>query len=591
MSLPHLNFVVPGDQDILCGRSHLFFNHPGNVRFREIIARHMSEYSRAETKSAKTSVVRDVVRKIWYEGGKFLKLDKASNKWFESDALCATSKVGHAFRDAIAEQQVHFPRETGELDQEPRIDSGSDANSPDELASSLLLLGKAATNVAARRSGYVDQGRSNPPKARSAATCSTIELTKSPSVSKLQEPKTSSELEDSQKTGIVVTTKQAELKKRTLSQDTISQRERDLSKTSHSRKDFHHCSSSSVGLSADSTERSMKAIESQVEIIQSSATFRDWPAVAPPSLPFAAPNLGPSNQKSLLSRHALQSLSQLSRRDPKGDPSSSRRHSVTTMPSVITAEDQKSHQCMVPSLHERLPSMMYTHELKKVMYQTLALRQKALEQNTAIYGCIKNESALANVDELIEKAKASARSPSEILKQALAAQTTSLIIDSGNAVISTEPRNALTWNPIDIDANALPHSAEHRKYGNDASHDNKVGSTAERALPTTDKQELGEKDSNDSNVNVVGGRASMSETAIVSPDDLNKPFLPPTMLLDLQGTKRRRSPDSDTIELPKKRMPLAQVAADYTIQSQNCLGSFCTFSSVIDESTKSMYFL
>jgi hypothetical protein len=612
MSLPLLNFVVPGDQDILCGRAQSFFNHPGNVRFREIVARHMSEYACAETKGAKTSVVREVVRKIWSEGGKFLKLDKVTNRWFESDALCATSKVGHAFRDAIAEQQVHSAREPGEREKEPRVDSGSDNDSPNELASPLLLLGRAAIEIASGQSGHLEQVRWNPPKDSPAGTSTTDELTKSQSVTGLQESTKSSDLEGSRASNRVPPTKQTKLKNCLLSKDNVSGGKRVLSKSSYSSKSSLGCSHSvgfkNVPLSTNSAKNSIRSIEAQAEINQSSNSGGDFPTVVPPNLPFHVPQLGPSNRKSLLSRRALQSSAPLSQSNLNGDSLRAYSKSGLAMPSVLTAQDPEPQQFMVPSLHQRLPGMMYTHELKKVMYQTLALRQKALEQKTANQGCT-NESAHANVGELIEKAKASTKSPSEILKEALAAQTSSLIINCGTALElqgkginqnstlpSVEPQKPgeLPFNDSSMESlaeSALPRSAEQSKHSNEASNDNNVTSIAESALPTTDQQKHGKITSNDSHVKAVAGSERASGTAIVSPDSLKNLCLPPNILPDLRGTKRRRSPDVNTTVLSKRRVPLAQVATDYTIQSQNCLGSFCTFSFGVDESATSMYFL
>ena len=73
-STGRLNCIVPGDHDVLCSQSRVFYDHTGNVVFRDIIARNLLEYAQAKTKSDKTYFFRHVVNEISSLGGKFLKL-------------------------------------------------------------------------------------------------------------------------------------------------------------------------------------------------------------------------------------------------------------------------------------------------------------------------------------------------------------------------------------------------------------------------------------------------------------------------------------------------------------------------------------
>eukprot|EP00543_Licmophora_paradoxa_P007289 CAMPEP_0202446306 /NCGR_PEP_ID=MMETSP1360-20130828/4840_1 /ASSEMBLY_ACC=CAM_ASM_000848 /TAXON_ID=515479 /ORGANISM="Licmophora paradoxa, Strain CCMP2313" /LENGTH=337 /DNA_ID=CAMNT_0049062751 /DNA_START=28 /DNA_END=1038 /DNA_ORIENTATION=- len=101
-------FVKPTPFDVLCGRGKACFDHLGNQRFRQIIEQTLPKYSKAKTKGEKTFFVRLVVNHIAVQGGRFLKLDRDSNQWYEGDVICAKSKVGHAFRDA-KETRSHLP--------------------------------------------------------------------------------------------------------------------------------------------------------------------------------------------------------------------------------------------------------------------------------------------------------------------------------------------------------------------------------------------------------------------------------------------------------------------------------------------------
>lgn len=72
--------ATPGPNDILCGPGAVTFNHPGNIRFRKLVAAHKLHYL-AASKFDKLSIARDVVRE-WRGGmdppGRFLaRMDNA----------------------------------------------------------------------------------------------------------------------------------------------------------------------------------------------------------------------------------------------------------------------------------------------------------------------------------------------------------------------------------------------------------------------------------------------------------------------------------------------------------------------------------
>jgi len=98
------SYVRPSPLDVLCGRGKSCYDHLGNQRFRQIIEQTLPKYAKATTKGEKTFFVRLVVNHISVQGGRFLKLDREKEQWYEGDAICAKSKVGHAFRDALADK-------------------------------------------------------------------------------------------------------------------------------------------------------------------------------------------------------------------------------------------------------------------------------------------------------------------------------------------------------------------------------------------------------------------------------------------------------------------------------------------------------
>lgn len=89
------------DFDILLGRGKTSFNHVGNRRFRVFIGLHLRRYMEASSRMEKTLVVNSVVEAIQEGGGRFLKQDLKTEKWYQVNPKMAREKVGHALRDAV----------------------------------------------------------------------------------------------------------------------------------------------------------------------------------------------------------------------------------------------------------------------------------------------------------------------------------------------------------------------------------------------------------------------------------------------------------------------------------------------------------
>jgi hypothetical protein len=88
--------------DVICGKCSLAFNNVGNRRFRVVIGMNVQRYIDAPTRSAKSQVIRSVV-KIFQEdiGASFVKQD-FNGKFVPVSDKIVRQKVGHALRDHAA---------------------------------------------------------------------------------------------------------------------------------------------------------------------------------------------------------------------------------------------------------------------------------------------------------------------------------------------------------------------------------------------------------------------------------------------------------------------------------------------------------
>lgn len=99
-----MQFVVPEPRDILCGRGITCHQHQGNKLLRQLIDRNLPKYTVADSKSDKSSILREIIRNILQQGGRFLKKDSESDRYYEAGMKAARDKVGHCLREAMAER-------------------------------------------------------------------------------------------------------------------------------------------------------------------------------------------------------------------------------------------------------------------------------------------------------------------------------------------------------------------------------------------------------------------------------------------------------------------------------------------------------
>ncbi|KAI2505495.1 adenylyl/guanylyl cyclase [Fragilaria crotonensis] len=93
----------PGEYDVVCGKGKTCFLHPGNRRFRKLVAKFLDRYSEATTKLEKSAIVSSIIQTVRSQSpdGGFIKLDPATGMWQEVGDHLAREKVGQTIRDAL----------------------------------------------------------------------------------------------------------------------------------------------------------------------------------------------------------------------------------------------------------------------------------------------------------------------------------------------------------------------------------------------------------------------------------------------------------------------------------------------------------
>jgi hypothetical protein len=101
----------PLPNDVLLGRGKPIQERPGNVRFRDMLDRHIDNYAQGE-KGAKAKMSAYIVRIVNEEGGRFLK-QLEDGGWVEVDEATARAKVSHAFRTRRGAIQASLKKDKG----------------------------------------------------------------------------------------------------------------------------------------------------------------------------------------------------------------------------------------------------------------------------------------------------------------------------------------------------------------------------------------------------------------------------------------------------------------------------------------------
>lgn len=99
--------------DVIVGRTPWAWRHPGNIRFRTIIAELGNQYHSASTRRERGVIVSRVVYNLRQDGVRLLRFVPQTETWIEVDRDIYVIKVGQALRDrrrVIAEDEGGEPK-------------------------------------------------------------------------------------------------------------------------------------------------------------------------------------------------------------------------------------------------------------------------------------------------------------------------------------------------------------------------------------------------------------------------------------------------------------------------------------------------
>jgi hypothetical protein len=101
------DFVQPSEMDILSGRGSGPKNHPGNIRFMELVRLHKEEYA-SSPKGRKREISHSIVETLQNEGRRFLQFSEITNQWCTMKIVKALDKTSGAIRDDLRNRAVRY---------------------------------------------------------------------------------------------------------------------------------------------------------------------------------------------------------------------------------------------------------------------------------------------------------------------------------------------------------------------------------------------------------------------------------------------------------------------------------------------------
>merc|ERR1712137_1071818 len=97
-------YVEPTDLDCLLGRGGKSNHHPGNKKYRtEVLS--LQEWYKTSSKNEKTDLSQLLVDRVQSYGGKFLKMEKDSARWYIVTNIVARRKCSQALREHIPPEE------------------------------------------------------------------------------------------------------------------------------------------------------------------------------------------------------------------------------------------------------------------------------------------------------------------------------------------------------------------------------------------------------------------------------------------------------------------------------------------------------
>lgn len=88
------------DTDVLCGRGGRSNHHPGNKRYRRVISDMRSMYKNQDAKSDKTGLSRRIVDHVCQYGGRFIKKEATTGRYYVLTRGEARKKTSQALRES-----------------------------------------------------------------------------------------------------------------------------------------------------------------------------------------------------------------------------------------------------------------------------------------------------------------------------------------------------------------------------------------------------------------------------------------------------------------------------------------------------------
>lgn len=96
----------PRQNDVVCARGKRYWEHPGNVAYRRLIAQAKNQYSHAKDRLAKSLIVSELIRRVHKTDGRFVKKQKSAkgeqSKWVECELHFVREKVTQSLRDGLS---------------------------------------------------------------------------------------------------------------------------------------------------------------------------------------------------------------------------------------------------------------------------------------------------------------------------------------------------------------------------------------------------------------------------------------------------------------------------------------------------------
>jgi hypothetical protein len=92
--------LQPHSLDVLCGSGKVASRHPGNKRFRDIVAKHYINYAAGTSKTERMEVTQGVLHELFSSGcTRFLKKDPIFERYSVASRRVGRDKVSHSFRE------------------------------------------------------------------------------------------------------------------------------------------------------------------------------------------------------------------------------------------------------------------------------------------------------------------------------------------------------------------------------------------------------------------------------------------------------------------------------------------------------------